>query len=112
MEAKKQLATYFVSIEAKDIKVGQKEREHFEKKFSQKELGDGDFQTVTVAKGASLLDALMQSTKFTSRAELKRLLAGNAIKNLDTNMAFSSDIQITEPLKVKVGKLHFFNIIF
>lgn len=108
MEAKKQLATYFISIEARDLTAGQAQREAFEKKFSKRELTDGDFQVLTIAPNTLLLDALMTSGKFKSKGELKRLLASGAIRDLDRNIAISEDIALFANTKVKVGKLNFF----
>lgn len=110
LEAKKQLATYFVSIEDRDLKTGLAERSRFETKFSKRQFADIDFQTLTVNLGTTLLDALLTSNKFKSKAELKRLLSAGAIRDLDADMALTADEQITAPLKIKVGKLNFFKI--
>ena len=111
MEAKKQLGTYFVAIEAKNIQAGQTERAKFEKKFSKRELTEGDFTVVSVKQGTTLLDALIAGGKFKSKAELKRLLQSGAVRNLDDNSVIAVDVVITNTMKVKVGKLNFFEII-
>jgi len=110
LEAKKQLATYFVAIEAKSIAAGENERAAFEKKFSKRELSDSDFQIIKVQKGEMLLDAIMQSGKFKSKGELKRLLASNSIRNIESNLVISLDFAVVEPIKIKVGKLNFLAI--
>ena len=112
MEAKKQLATYFVALEAKDFGAGAAERTRFENKFSKKELQKDDFVTLKVKKGTALLDVLFSSGKFASKGELKRLLAGNGIKDIDKNAAFTADVALDKPVKIKAGKLNFFEIIF
>jgi len=110
MEAKKQLATYFVSIETKNIQTGLNERKRFEEKFSKREYKESDFIPVEVARGTLLLDALMQSGKFASKGELKRLLQSGAIKNIDAGKTFDSDVSINADVKIKVGKLNLFTI--
>ena len=109
MEAKKQLATYIVAMEA-GLQAGEQERAKFEAKFSKKQLTDSDFQKVKIKKGTTLLDTLMESGKFGSRAEVKRLLSSGAIRNLDTDETIKSDIAFESNVKVKVGKLNFFSI--
>jgi len=98
MEAKKQLATFFVSIEAKNMQGGLAERARFEKKFSKRELVADDFIEICVPHGTSLLDALMLSGKFKSMGELKRLQVAGAVKDLGEG-------------KYKVGKLNHFVIV-
>ncbi|MCL2756342.1 MAG: tyrosine--tRNA ligase [Firmicutes bacterium] len=110
MEAKKQFASYFISIEAKNLKAGASERERFEQKFSKRELTADDFQVIKVKSGTTLLDALMTSNKFKSKGELKRLLTSNSIRNLDTNEIITTDFEINNNLKIKVGKLQFFQV--
>ena len=111
MEAKKQLAAYFVSLETKSLNTGLAERKRFENKFSKKELSADDFLVIKVKSGTTLLDALFQSAKFASKGELKRLFAQNAIKNLDINETCTAESAVTKPVKIKAGKLHFFSIV-
>ena len=110
MEAKKQLATYVVAMET-GLQAGQKEREHFEQKFSKKQLADSDFVKLNIKKGTMLLDALMTSGQFASKGELKRLLTSKAIKNLDADKSIEVDITLTNGVKVRVGKLKFFELV-
>jgi tyrosyl-tRNA synthetase len=110
MEAKKQLAAYFVSIESKDLAVGKAEREKFEKKFSKKELTKDDFQTVKVAKNTNICDAIFASGKFTSKGEVKRILQGNGVTNTDTNEKIGADYTVTKNINIKVGKLNYFSL--
>jgi len=111
MEAKKQLATYFVSIEGKDLAIGKREREHFEKKFAKKELSDDDFVNIKVKNGTLLIDALMSTNLFKSRGELKTLLKSNAIRNLTSDSIVTDDVAVTSPVKLKVGKMRFISIV-
>jgi len=112
LEAKKQLATYFVSIEDKDLNAGEKERERFESKFAKKDVTQIDFIQIKVKKGTMLIDALVQTDKFKSKGEVKRLMSSNSIRNLDTNEVMSADVEIKDNLKIRVGKILFFEIRF
>jgi len=110
MEAKKQLASYFVAIEAKNMNAGLTERAKFEAKFSKRELQESDFAQIKVKKGTMLLDALLQSGKFKSKGELKRLIDGGAMRDLDAGVAVQVDFAVMKSVKVKVGKLNFFAV--
>jgi tyrosyl-tRNA synthetase len=112
LEAKKQLATYFVSLDGADLNIGKTEREKFEKKFSKKELTTDDFIEIIIDDGTSIIDAILASEKFTSKGEIRRLLLAGAVKNTDTDEKIESDYIISAPLKVKVGKLNFFNFVY
>jgi|GEM_PF-526333 len=126
MEAKKQLATYFVAIEGKSLDVGLAERAKFESKFSKKELSEDDFEVINIQVGNTvdggaptfykeelLLDVLMRSGKFKSRGELKRLLFGGAIRDLSVDqngVVIKEDLVVDKNMRIKVGKLNFFAI--
>jgi tyrosyl-tRNA synthetase len=110
MEAKKQLAAYFVSIDGRDLNIGRMERAKFEKKFSKKELTDGDFVKIKVTKGTNITDAVMGSGKFASKGEIRRIITAGGIRNVDTDEKLGIDYTVTAPIKIKVGKLNFFNI--
>jgi len=111
MEAKKQLAAYLVSIEARDLKAGLAERDKFEKKFSKRELAEDDFETVYSVHGSSLKDVLFSSGKFSSMGEVKRLFTSNAISDIATLEKLNPDMPVTALIKVKCGKLTFLRII-
>jgi tyrosyl-tRNA synthetase len=112
MEAKKQLATYFVSIKSKDLSVGKAARERFEAKFSKKKLTENDYFVVKVEKGTPIIDALYASGKYDSKGAIKRLILGNGVKNLTEygEELIRAELIITKPLKLKAGKLNFFKI--
>ena len=110
LEAKKQLATYFVSLDGNDLNIGRTERENFERKFSKRELTDDDFITVKVAPNTPLLNAIAATGKFASNAEIKRLILAGAVSNIDTKEKLSLDYKVTKTVKIKVGKLNIFKM--
>ncbi len=110
LEAKKQLATYFVSIDGNDLAIGLAERENFERKFSKRELTDNDFIPVTVAMNTPLLNAIAVSGKFASNGEIKRLILAGAVTDLDTKEKLGLNYNVTKTVKIKVGKLNIFKI--
>ena len=110
LEAKKQLATYFVSIDGNDLAIGRAERENFERKFSKRELTDDDFITINITSNTPLLNAIAASGKFASNGEIKRLILAGAVTNLDTKEKLGIDYNLTKSVKIKVGKLNIFKM--
>ena len=110
LEAKKQLATYFVSIDGNDLNIGRTERENFERKFSKRELTDDDFVTVKVATNTPLLSAIAATRKFASNGEIKRLILAGAVTDIDTKEKLGIDYNVTKTVKIKVGKLNIFKL--
>lgn len=110
MEAKKQLATYFVSIDGNDLNIGRTERENFERKFSKRELTDDDFVTINVAPHTPLLNAIASTGKFASNGEIKRLITAGAVTDLDTKEKLGINYNVTKTVKIKVGKLNIFKM--
>lgn len=110
LEAKKQLATYFVSLDGNNLDIGRTEREKFERKFSKKELTADDFVTVHVAPDTDIVSAIYAANKFSSKGEIKRLVLANAVTNLDTNEKIGIEFKVTKNTKIKVGKLNIFNL--
>lgn len=110
MEAKKQLATYFVSIDGNNLDIGRAERENFERKFSKRELTDADFVNVTVAPNTTIINAIAATGKFTSNGEIKRLILAGAVSNIETKEKLGIDYILTKDVKIKVGKLNTFKI--
>jgi tyrosyl-tRNA synthetase len=110
LEAKKQLATYFVSIDGRNLDIGRREREKFEKKFSKGELTDDDFTEIIIKNDTNIIDAIMQSAKFNSKGEIRRLLTAGGVRNIDTDEKIGIDYTVTAQIKIKVGKLNFFHI--
>lgn len=110
LEAKKQLATYFVSIDGNNLDIGRAERENFERKFSKRELTDADFVTVNVTPNTSLLNAISATGKFASNGEIKRLILAGAVTNIETKEKLGIDYNLTKNVKIKVGKLNIFKM--
>lgn len=110
LEAKKQLATYFVSIDGNTLDIGRTERENFERKFSKRELTDADFITVTVAPNTPLLNAISATGKFASNGEIKRLILAGAVTDVDTKEKLGIGYNLTKTVKIKVGKLNTFKM--
>ena len=110
LEAKKQLATYFVSLDGNNLAIGRAERENFERKFSKRELTDDDFVTVKVAPNTPLLNAISTSGKFASNGEIKRLILAGAVTNIDTKEKLNLDYIVTKTVKIKIGKLNIFKM--
>lgn len=110
LEAKKQLATYFVSLDGNNLNIGQAERVKFERKFSKRELTDEDFVTLTIPTGTGIINAIFASNKFASKGEIKRLVLANAVTNVDTKEKIGLDFVLTKNTKIKVGKLNIFNM--
>lgn len=110
MEAKKQLATYFVSIDGNDLNIGLTERENFERKFSKRELTDDDFVTIKVAPNTSLLNALALTGKFASNGEIKRLIMAGAVTDINSKEKLGINYNVTKTVKIKVGKLNIFKM--
>lgn len=110
LEAKKQLATYFVSIDGNNLDIGRAERENFERKFSKRELTDADFIKVTVAPKTTIINAIAATGKFASNGEIKRLILAGAVSNIETKEKLGIDYILTKEVKIKVGKLNTFKI--
>lgn len=110
LEAKKQLATYFVSLAANNLDVGRTERENFERKFSKRELADADFIQVSVPANTTLLNAIDASHKFASKGEIKRLILSGAVTKVATKEKLKIDFIVTKNVKIKVGKLIMLNL--
>lgn len=110
LEAKKQLATYFVSIDGNSLEIGRTERENFERKFSKRELTDADFTTVTVVPNTTLVNAIASTGKFASNGEIKRLIMAGAVTDIDTKEKLEISYILTKDVKIKVGKLNTFKI--
>ncbi len=110
LEAKKQLTTYFVSIDGNNLEIGRKECENFERKFSKRELTDADFINVTVASNTTLINAIAATGKFASNGEIKRLILAGAVTDLETKEKLDLSYILTKNVKIKVGKLNTFKI--
>jgi len=112
MEAKKQLATTFVAIEAKSFSDALFEREQFERKFSKKVIVDDDCLKLAAELDQEIFGILLATGKFKTKSELRRLFEQNSVRLLSGNnqVVLKSDYLIKESCKVRIGKLHFFMI--
>lgn len=114
MEAKKQLATLIVALETQNIEDGLRERESFERKFSQKHIRYEDCIELTEDANTTILDALVKSGQFKSKSELRRLFEqqGVRVMNEEGEIILSPEILVGQVGGiVRVGKRRFFRFI-
>lgn len=113
LEAKKQLATLVVALEA-ELDAGLRERESFERRFSQKDLREEDCSELLAHEGEQLMDVLMRSGAFKSKSALRRLFEQRAVRlqmdsKEETMMLKTMATQVRDGI-VRVGKRQFFKI--
>ena len=114
LEAKKQLATLIIALETKHIDDGLRERESFERKFSQKRIRDEDCVELAEDANTSILDALLKSGQFKSKGELRRLFEQQAVRTVseDGEITLSPETVISQIHGVvRVGKRRFFQFV-
>lgn len=114
LEAKKQLATLIVALETKHIEDGLRERESFERKFSQKKICDEDCIELAEDANTTILDALLKSGQFKSKGELRRLFEQQGVRSVgeDGDTVLSPEIVIGQVHGVvRVGKRRFFQFV-
>lgn len=109
MEAKKQLATYFIALQAKSLTEGENARKEFERKFSKKVITDDDCITITITEGDSFFSVLSKA-KLMSNSELRRMFDGNAVRMIDDGSIIDKD-SIATTGKVRIGKRIFIKLI-
>jgi len=112
LEAKKQLATFLVALETKDLTKGFKEREGFERKISQRVITQEDCRQLHADIGQNVFALLIASEQFKSKSELRRLFEQNAVRLITDAEELVLDISanVTQQCKLRVGKLRFFMI--
>ncbi|MFW5853128.1 MAG: tyrosine--tRNA ligase [Patescibacteria group bacterium] len=113
LEAKKQLASYLVAIEAKNPEAGVTARENFERKFSQKVLKEEDYITIKTGDGTTIFSALANSDQFSSNNQLRRLFQETAIRLITENNEeeiLEPDFVITKNINLRAGKTLFLKI--
>jgi tyrosyl-tRNA synthetase len=113
LEAKKQLATLIIATETRNIEDGLRERESFERRFSQKEIHEEDCIEIMGNVNTSILEALIKSGKFKSRNELRRLFDQKAVrsKNGISEHVLSPDTALDKIQGfVRVGKHRLFKV--
>jgi tyrosyl-tRNA synthetase len=114
LEAKKQLATLIIALETKHIDDGLRERESFERKFSQKRIRDEDCVELAEDANTPILDALLKSGQFKSKGELRRLFEQQAVRTVseDGEITLSPETVISQIHGVvRVGKRRFFQFV-
>lgn len=102
-EAKKQLATFFISMQHHDMKAGETARKNFERKFSTKEFNDEDFVNVNLVEGETMLDLLCRAKLGFSNSEIRRMFKQSGIKTTDKKNTFNME-DMAVPGDVRVGK--------
>ena len=113
LEAKKQLATLIVALEA-GLDAGLRERESFERRFSQKDLREEDCSELTAQEGDQLVDVLLRSGAFKSKSALRHLFEQRAVRlrvgNKEETLTFETlATQVGDGI-VRVGKRQLFKI--
>ena len=101
-EAKKQLASYFVSLQAKDITQGEKARTEFERKFSKKTINVEDCIEIKLEDEDTYYTALSRA-KLMSNSELRRMFAGKAVRDIENGCVHNQDTKANFG-KIRVGK--------
>ena len=108
-EAKKQLASFFVSLQAKDIAQGERARAEFERKFSKKTINAEDCIEIQLEDGDTCYTALSRA-KLMSNSELRRMFIGKAVRNIEDGQICDKDALATSG-KIRVGKRIFVNFV-
>ncbi|MGB9615298.1 MAG: tyrosine--tRNA ligase, partial [Fervidobacterium sp.] len=113
LEAKKQLATFIIFLETKNISDALQEREKFERKFSQRTILEEDCIPLPVDSNTELIDVLIATNNFKSRSEIRRLFSQNAIRLLENNkeLVLTPNDKIDKICIIRVGKRKFFKMI-
>ena len=101
-EAKKQLASFFVSLQAKNIAEGESARVEFERKFSKKSFRDEDFTEVKIQPSDTFFSVLSRA-KFMSNSELRRMFIGKAVRTIEADQILDKDAKAI-PSKIRIGK--------
>lgn len=102
-EAKKQLATFFIALQHKDMAAGEKARANFERKFSHQQVSEEDCLKIKIRQGETLFTILADANVTESRAQLRRLFAANAIKTSDKKQTFTME-SMPVPGIIRIGK--------
>lgn len=111
LEAKKQLATYMVSLASGSIEVGANSRETFERRFADKNIADEDAVILPYTE-KSLIEVLIESGTFKSKGELRRLAEQGGIK-VDGNKIDPGVLSggVVDGMLITVGKRRIFKVI-
>jgi len=83
LECKKQLAQFLVSVEVHDLDIGRKEREKFEKRFSERSMDDNsEVESFEAKISDSIFDSLYNTGLFKSKSELHRFFDQGSVRRL------------------------------
>ncbi|MDQ0418622.1 tyrosyl-tRNA synthetase [Croceifilum oryzae] len=111
LEAKKQLGTYLVALETKHLDDGLTHREHFERKYSKREVTASDCIQLSTTKGTTYFEVLFDSNSFSSKSELRRMFQQQGVRAIgETEQILSIDDDVIESGMVRVGKHKYFHI--
>lgn len=112
-EAKKQLATFILTLENKDFAKSTLIREWFEEKFSKKSMRLESFKEISVTENLNLFEALLLSNDFVSKSELRRLFDQKAVVYIDGDSRKNANkddlLKMTKNL-IRVGRNKFYKI--
>jgi tyrosyl-tRNA synthetase len=107
------IRTLIVATETGNIEDGLRERESFERKFSQKSIRNEDCIELTEDANTTILDALVRSGQFKSKSELRRLFEQQGVRatNEDGEDILTPEIVVGQVRGiVRVGKRRFFQL--
>lgn len=110
LETKKQLAQFLVSVEAKDLEAGKRERQKFENRFSKKEYGD-DIEKLSGEPDQTYFDFLKKHGVVESASELKRLFEGGGVHMVEPEKKELKPDNTIEEGVIRIGKKKFFRIV-
>lgn len=112
-EAKKQLATYFVALESKDLTIAEKIRADFERKFSKGTIKEEDCKKIELVNGETWFEVI-DKLNLMSKSQLRRLFLGNAIRKTTYDGSKGELCEMDKTAEngiVRVGKKLFVNIV-
>ncbi len=108
----------FKKILAKEIvsfyhgtKEAEKAQQNFANTFQKKEIPD-EMEEIKAESGALVSEVLVENKVLASKGEWRRLVAGNAIHDLEKNTNISDvDLKINQNLTLKIGKKKFIKVL-
>ena len=102
--AKEIVALYHGKVAADDAE------KNFENMFKKGELPES-IKTVIVSKNTTLVDVLLHEKIITSKGEFRRLIEGNAVSEIETDIVISNfDYKIERDSAFRIGKKRFIKI--
>ncbi|MBA4496434.1 tyrosine--tRNA ligase [Paenactinomyces guangxiensis] len=111
LEAKKQLGAFLVALETKNLADGLQEREHFERKYSKREIIEEDCINLQTAAGETFFNVLFESRQFKSKSELRRMFNQQGVRIVsEPEQILKLEDAIKESCMVRVGKHKYFKV--